>query len=95
MPQCHGPELTEEAVHEALAASLKRLGTSYVDLYYLHRLPDNRDVKVFMTAAKAAVEAGKINAWHAIHPMRHAAPGMLDFRRLVLKRSERLMLSTR
>mmetsp|Transcript_22138 Transcript_22138/g.55814 ORF Transcript_22138/g.55814 Transcript_22138/m.55814 type:complete len:324 (-) Transcript_22138:960-1931(-) len=63
MPSMHGgDDMTVETASASLNASLERLGTDYVDLWYLHRLPSNHDVTVFMNAAKAAVAAGKVKA---------------------------------
>lgn len=50
-----------EGVHAALEASLKRLGTDYVDMYLLHRYPEpGVDIEGTMKAMDELVEAGKI-----------------------------------
>uniref|UniRef100_A0A061SAS7 Putative aldo-keto reductase 1-like n=1 Tax=Tetraselmis sp. GSL018 TaxID=582737 RepID=A0A061SAS7_9CHLO len=60
-PGLHGDDkMTTDDVLKAVDDSLKRLGSDYIDLYYLHRLPSNLDVTVFMTACKTLVEAGRI-----------------------------------
>ena len=49
-----------EYVHEACAASLKRLGVDYVDLYYQHRVDRDTPVEETWGAMKELVEAGKV-----------------------------------
>ncbi len=49
-----------EYVHEACAASLKRLGIDYVDLYYQHRVDPDTPVEETWCAMKELVEAGKV-----------------------------------
>ncbi len=49
-----------EYVHEACAASLKRLGVDYVDLYYQHRVDPDTPVEETWGAMKELVEAGKV-----------------------------------
>ncbi|MDQ4000898.1 MAG: aldo/keto reductase [Actinomycetota bacterium] len=49
-----------EYVHEACAASLKRLGVDYVDLYYQHRVDPDTPVEETWCAMKELVEAGKV-----------------------------------
>eukprot|EP00667_Euglena_gracilis_P016212 EG_transcript_16957 len=82
MPAMHGDSTSPESVAAALDASLERLQTDYVDVYYLHKLPSDRNVADFMRAAATAVTAGKvrhvglseaigakIREAHAIHPV--------------------------
>lgn len=62
-PVGEGPDdrgLSRRAVEKALEATLRRLGTDYLDLYYLHS-PD-RDVPIEETlgAMADAVDAGKV-----------------------------------
>jgi aryl-alcohol dehydrogenase-like predicted oxidoreductase len=58
-----GPDesgLSRAALHKALEASLQRLRTDYVDLYYLH-LPDYTvPIEETLAAMDAAVRAGKV-----------------------------------
>ncbi|MBN1386822.1 MAG: aldo/keto reductase [Bacteroidales bacterium] len=49
-----------EYVKKACDASLKRLGTEYIDLYYLHRLDKNVPVEDTVGAMSRLVEKGKI-----------------------------------
>ncbi len=49
-----------EYVHEACAASLKRLGVDYVDLYYQHRVDPDTPIEETWGAMKELVEAGKV-----------------------------------
>jgi aryl-alcohol dehydrogenase-like predicted oxidoreductase len=71
-----------EYVHEACAASLKRLGVDYVDLYYQHRVDPETPIEETVGAMKQLVEAGKvrylglseagsgtIRKAHAVHPI--------------------------
>ncbi len=49
-----------EYVNKACDASLKRLGTDYIDLYYLHRIDKNVPIEDTMGAMSRLVEQGKI-----------------------------------
>jgi aryl-alcohol dehydrogenase-like predicted oxidoreductase len=52
--------LSRAAVHKAIDASLARLGTDYVDVYYLH-LPDvDTPIEETLEAMEALVRAGKV-----------------------------------
>ena len=70
------------AITRSLDASLERLGTEHVDLYYLHRLDDRVPIEDSVGALVRALEVGKIGAIglsemsagtlrraHAIHPI--------------------------
>lgn len=71
------------SVRQSVEASLERLGTDYIDLYYLHRVPGKEGIlENWMTAAKVLAEEGKIKYLglseatpdeirraHAIHPL--------------------------
>jgi len=48
------------AIAKQLDASLKRLRTDYIDLYYLHRYDANADLPELLGALQKAVLAGKI-----------------------------------
>ncbi|KAH8101936.1 Aldo/keto reductase, partial [Cristinia sonorae] len=71
-----------EYVPQALDKSLKRLGTEYIDLYYIHRVDQQTPIEHTMQALKKLVEAGKIKhigisecsedtlrRAHAVHPI--------------------------
>jgi aryl-alcohol dehydrogenase-like predicted oxidoreductase len=71
-----------QAVREALDASLRRLRTDVIDLYYLHRLDPNTPIEDSVGELARAVDAGKIRGIglsemsaatlrraHAIHPI--------------------------
>ena len=71
-----------EYVKSACDASLKRLGTDYIDLYYQHRVDPDTPIEETMGAMKELVEAGKIRhiglseagvqtieRAHAVHPI--------------------------
>lgn len=49
-----------EYIHEAIDRSLSRLGLSYVDLYYCHRLDADQPIETTVAAMKAVQDAGKI-----------------------------------
>lgn len=49
-------------VHEACNASLKRLDTNYIDLYYLHRVDPDVPIEETVGAMGQLVDAGKVRA---------------------------------
>jgi aryl-alcohol dehydrogenase-like predicted oxidoreductase len=49
-----------EYVHKACDASLERLGTDYIDLYYQHRVDLDTPIEETVGAMKELVEAGKV-----------------------------------
>jgi aryl-alcohol dehydrogenase-like predicted oxidoreductase len=49
-----------EYVREACDASLKRLNTDYIDLYYQHRVDPNVEIEETVGAMKELVDAGKV-----------------------------------
>lgn len=51
------------AVKSHLEASLKRLGTDYVDLYYHHRIEDDKRVEEVAAAMGELIKEGKIRGW--------------------------------
>ncbi|MEH0109001.1 aldo/keto reductase [Tersicoccus sp. MR15.9] len=55
-----GQGLSRKAVMEQIDASLKRLGTDYVDLYQIHRFDPNTPVEETMEALHDVVKAGKV-----------------------------------
>lgn len=50
----------KEHVHRSCDASLKRLGTDYIDLYYQHRVDSNVPIEETVTAMAELKKAGKI-----------------------------------
>ena len=54
--------LSKTAVHKAIDASLARLGTDYIDVYYLHRPDRETAIEETLEALSEAVQAGKILA---------------------------------
>jgi aryl-alcohol dehydrogenase-like predicted oxidoreductase len=49
-----------EYIHEAVDASLRRLGTDYVDLYYMHRRNPEVPIEESVGAMAELVQAGKV-----------------------------------
>ncbi|MFS0849921.1 aldo/keto reductase [Novosphingobium panipatense] len=77
-----GIDCTPQSITASLDASLKRLGTDHVDLFYMHRFDPDTPVADSVGAMVRAIEAGKIrhygvSEWssahireaHAVHPM--------------------------
>jgi aryl-alcohol dehydrogenase-like predicted oxidoreductase len=73
---------SEETIRSQLADSLSRLGTDYIDLYYMHRMDSNTPIEDTMRVLKSLVEAGTIRyiglsectpselrRAHAVHPI--------------------------
>lgn len=50
-----------EYVKEACESSLKRLGTDYIDLYYLHRIDPKVPIEETIGAMAELVDSGKVN----------------------------------
>lgn len=53
---------TPAYIHQACDASLKRLGTDYIDLYYCHRRNPETPIEEMMQALEQLVQAGKVKA---------------------------------
>jgi len=77
-----GIDCSPEAITRSLDASLARLGTDHIDLFYMHRFDPKVPVADSVGAMQRAIEAGKIGAYgvsewnsahvreaHAVHPM--------------------------
>ena len=71
-----------EYVEEACSASLKRLGTTYIDLYYVQRVDSSTPIEITVGAMKKLKDGGKIRYLglsecsattlrraHAVHPI--------------------------
>lgn len=56
----NGQGLSRKAIHAELDASLRRLGTAYVDLYIIHRWDYATPIEETMSALNDAVRAGKV-----------------------------------
>jgi len=52
--------LSRSAIHKAIDSSLKRLGTDYVDLYYLHQPDYDVPIEETLTTMDELVRAGKV-----------------------------------
>jgi aryl-alcohol dehydrogenase-like predicted oxidoreductase len=72
----------EDIIRSQLADSLRRLGTSYIDLYYMHRMDPDTPIEETMLVLKSLVQEGKIRyiglsectpaelrRAHAVHPI--------------------------
>ncbi|WP_026389600.1 aldo/keto reductase [[Acholeplasma] multilocale] len=77
-----GVDSTKENILRAVEGSLKRLQTSYIDLFYQHRVDPNVPIEEVAIVMKELIETGKIKHWglseasastirraHAICPM--------------------------
>jgi 1-deoxyxylulose-5-phosphate synthase len=75
-----GSGLSRKAILEQLDASLRRLDTDYIDLYYIHRFDPDVPVEETMEALHDVIKAGKVRyigassmwAWQ-FAKMQHAA----------------------
>ena len=77
-----GIDCSPEAITASIEASLQRLGTDHVDLFYMHRFDPKVPIADSVGAMVRAIEAGKIKSYgisewssahireaHAVHPM--------------------------
>ncbi|KAH9153800.1 hypothetical protein AeNC1_019248, partial [Aphanomyces euteiches] len=84
VPSAEGFKISgkEDVLRSQLADSLKRLGTDYIDLYYMHRMDPETPIEDTILVLKSLVEEGKIKyiglsectpselrRAHAIHPV--------------------------
>jgi aryl-alcohol dehydrogenase-like predicted oxidoreductase len=60
MPWLWGNKADYDTVKNALQLSLSRLGLEYVDIYYMHRIPNVEAVKEFAASCKRLIEEGLI-----------------------------------
>jgi aryl-alcohol dehydrogenase-like predicted oxidoreductase len=56
-------KLSRTGIRNALEASLRRLGTDYVDLYYQHRVPAGSRVEEVAAWMGELIKEGKIREW--------------------------------
>ncbi|MDO5663434.1 MAG: aldo/keto reductase, partial [Brachybacterium sp.] len=56
----NGAGLSAKAIHAQIDASLRRLGTDYIDLYIIHRWDYDTPIEETMRALDDAVRAGKV-----------------------------------
>lgn len=54
---------SRKGIRNALEASLQRLQTDYIDIYYEHRVPANRDVGEVAEWMSELIKEGKIRGW--------------------------------
>ncbi|KQM20616.1 aldo/keto reductase [Novosphingobium sp. Leaf2] len=77
-----GVDCHPNSIAESLDASLKRLGTDHIDLFYMHRFDPKVPIADSVGAMVRAIEAGKIGSYgvsewsaahireaHGVHPM--------------------------
>ena len=62
-PEIPEGKTSRKGVRAAVEASLKRLQTDYIDLYYEHRVPPNRDVAEVAEWMGELIKEGKILGW--------------------------------
>jgi aryl-alcohol dehydrogenase-like predicted oxidoreductase len=106
-PGPNGSGLSRKAVLAELDASLRRLGTDYVDLYQIHRWDPNTPIEETLEALDACVRSGKVRylgassmwAWQfskALHRAGehgwHRFVSMQDHYNLLNREEEREML---
>jgi len=102
-----GAGLSRKAILEQVDASLRRLGTDYIDIYYIHRFDPDVPVEETMAALHEIVEAGKarylgassMHAWQFAKLQTAAAVGgwtpftaMEDQYNLIKREEEREMI---
>ena len=82
-----GVDCSPESITASLDASLARLGTDHIDLFYMHRYDPKVPIADAVGAMARAIEAGKIGAYgvsewssahireaHGVHPMAAVQP---------------------
>ncbi len=65
-PMSEGPNdrgLSRKHIFESVEASLRRLGTDYLDIYYCHRFDPNTPVEETVCAMEDLIRQGKILYW--------------------------------
>lgn len=63
MPGPNGRGLSRKHIHESIHASLKRLDTDYVDLYFCHRYDPDTPVEEVVRTMDDLIHQGKVLYW--------------------------------
>lgn len=63
MPGPNGRGLSRKHIFESVHASLKRLGTDYLDLYYCHRFDPDSPIEEVVRAMSDLILQGKVLYW--------------------------------
>ena len=63
MPGPNGRGLSRKHITESIHASLRRLGTDYVDLYYCHRYDPDTPIQEVVWTMNHLIQQGKILYW--------------------------------
>lgn len=63
MPGPNGRGLSRKHIHESIHASLRRLGTDYVDLYFCHRYDPDTPVEEVVRTMNDLIQQGKVLYW--------------------------------
>lgn len=63
MPGPNGRGLSRKHLSESLNASLKRMGTDYLDLYFCHRFDPDSPVEEIVYSMNSFIQQGKILYW--------------------------------
>lgn len=63
MPGVNGRGLSRKHMMESIHASLKRLGTDYVDLYFCHRFDPDTPVEEVVISMNILIQQGKVLYW--------------------------------
>jgi voltage-dependent potassium channel beta subunit len=63
MPGPNGRGLSRKHIRESIHASLRRLGTDYVDLYFCHRYDPDTPIEEVVFTMNTLIEQGKVLYW--------------------------------
>lgn len=63
LPGPNGRGLSRKHITESIHASLRRLGTDYLDLYFCHRYDPDTPVEEVVTTMNTLIQQGKILYW--------------------------------
>lgn len=63
MPGPNGRGLSRKHIFESIHASLRRLGTDYVDLYFCHRYDPDTPIEEVLRAMETLIQQGKVLYW--------------------------------